>query len=228
MREPQLDNDAAQSKAANRLGAEYIEGEIRLTPQSLLRSVGGWWGVAESIIPPSLFAIIFVLSGSGVTAVASATVSGVFFIGYRLARRQALSGAVVGILALALAAFLALREGGQTLDFFLPGFFTNAAYLTAMLVSLVLRRPLLGYLIGLATGLNWRHTRAIYARARLLTMLWAAFFSIRLVVQVPLYLAENLEGLALTRVIMGTPAYAGLLVITWLLIKPFLAKNQKV
>ena len=224
----QSNNEDAQAKAAARLGAEYVEGEIRLTPQSLLKSVGGWLGVAEAMVPPSLFAVVFALSGSAITAVVAASVAGLSFVGYRLMRRQALSGAVVGVLALGLAAFLALREGGQSIDYFLPGFYTNAAYLTAMVVSLLARRPLLGYIIGFITGLDWRRTKAIYLRAQLLTALWALFFSMRLVIQVPLYLAENQEGLALSRVLMGTPAYAGLLVVTWLLLKPILAKRPAV
>ncbi len=45
------------------------------------------------------------------------------------------------------------------------------------------------------------------------------FFSARLFVQVPLYLAGQVELLAASRVVMGAPAYAGLLALTWVLIR---------
>jgi len=37
--------------------------------------------------------------------------------------------------------------------------------------------------------------------------------------QVPLYLANEVELLAASRVVMGAPAYAGLLALTWIMLK---------
>ena len=52
-----------------------------------------------------------------------------------------------------------------------------------------------------------------------LLLIWVAFFSLRLLVQVPLYFADLVEQLALARAIMGAPAYAGLLALTWVLLR---------
>jgi type VI protein secretion system component VasK len=118
-----------------------------------------------------------------------------------------------------LAAFLALRDGGQAADYFLPGFFTNAAYGSAMLLSVMIRRPLMGYVAQLLFGLqNWRKSRE-YKRLRFITLIWFGFFAARLAVQVPLYLTNQVELLAASRVIMGAPAYAGLLALTWILMR---------
>ena len=45
------------------------------------------------------------------------------------------------------------------------------------------------------------------------------FFGLRLLVQLPLYWANLVEQLAMARAIMGAPAYAGLLALTWVLLR---------
>ena len=52
-----------------------------------------------------------------------------------------------------------------------------------------------------------------------MTLIWVGFFSARLAVQLPLYFANAVEALALARAIMGAPAYAGLLALTWVLLR---------
>jgi hypothetical protein len=55
-----------------------------------------------------------------------------------------------------------------------------------------------------------------------LTFLWFLLFAARLLVQVPLYLAHTPEAtsaLALTKLLMGVPLYAPLLLITWFVVK---------
>jgi hypothetical protein len=77
----------------------------------------------------------------------------------------------------------------------------------------------MGYAAQLLFGLtNWRQSRE-YKRLRFITLIWVAFFAARLSVQVPLYLTDQVELLAASRVIMGAPAYAGLLALTWILIR---------
>ena len=45
-------------------------------------------------------------------------------------------------------------------------------------------------------------------------------FAARLLVQVPLYLAENLTGLGVARLVMGVPLYALTLWLAWLVSRP--------
>jgi uncharacterized membrane protein len=84
----------------------------------------------------------------------------------------------------------------------------------------------MGYVAQLLFGLtNWRTSRE-YKRLRLITLIWVAFFALRLLVQVPLYFAKMVELLAASRVVMGAPAYAGLLALTWILMKR-IANDEK-
>lgn len=204
---------------ARRLGLEKSNNGYDLSSKSLLAGIGGPLGIAEAVLPATVFSIVYAITSEAIYAVSGAAGLSILFILIRLVRRQSLQQAVIGALAIALAAFLALRDGGQAADYFLPGFFTNAAYGAAFLVSLLIRRPLMGYVAQLLFGLQGWRERAEYKRLRLVTILWVGFFAARLAVQVPLYLANEVELLAASRVIMGAPAYAGLLALTWIMLK---------
>jgi len=205
---------------AKRLGLEKNENGFDLNRQSLMAGIGGPLGIAEAILPATLFSIVFAISREPIAAVGVAVVSSALFIAIRLGQRKSLTQAAVGAAAVAFAAFLALRDGGQASDYFVPGFFTNGAYAFAFLVSVLIRRPIMGYGAQLLFGLrDWRSNRAIFGRLRTVTLVWVGFFLARLAVQLPLYFSDQVELLAASRVVMGAPAYAGLLALTWILLR---------
>ena len=77
----------------------------------------------------------------------------------------------------------------------------------------------MGYVAQLLFGhQGWRQS-GMYKRLMLVPILWVGFFAARLAVQVPLYLANEVELLAASRVVMGAPAYAGLLALTWIMLR---------
>ena len=209
-----------QDNVAKRLGLESTENGYELNRKSLLDSIGGPLGIIEAVLPATLFSFTYALSKDALTAVVVAAGSSLLFIAIRLIQRKVLTQAIVGALAIALAAFLALRDGGQAADYFIPGFITNASYGTVLLLSVLVRRPIMGYIAQLLFGLQgWREDRSTYRRLRVVTLIWVGFFSARLAVQLPLYFANTVEALALARAIMGAPAYAGLLALTWVLLR---------
>lgn len=210
---------AREDDVAKRLGLGKGENGYQLDSKSLLAGIGGPLGIAEAVLPATVFSIAYAITKEALPAVVSAASLSILFILIRLFRKQSLQQAIIGALAIALASFLALRDGGQAADYFLTGFFTNAAYGSAFLISVLIRRPLMGYVAQLLFGLtNWRTSRE-YKRLRFITLIWVGFFSARLLVQVPLYLAGQVELLAASRVVMGAPAYAGLLALTWILMR---------
>lgn len=209
-----------QDSVAKKLGLESTENGYELNRKSLLESIGGPLGIAEAVLPATLFSLSYALTQDALTAVVLAAGSSVIFILVRLIQRKALTQAIVGALAIALAAFLALREGGQAADYFVPGFITNASYGTVMLLSVLIGRPIMGYIAQLLFGIkDWRQDKRTYRRLRLVTLIWVGFFAARLGVQLPLYFSGLVEALALSRAIMGAPAYAGLLALTWVLLR---------
>ena len=135
----------------------------------------------------------------------------VCFILYRLLQRKALTQALVGLVAVGFAAFLALRDGGSAADYFVPGFITNASYGSVLLASVLIGHPIMGYVGQLLFGLNgWRKDKSLKRKFTIITLMWVGFFSLRLAVQLPLYFTNQVELLAASRAVMGAPAYAGL------------------
>jgi hypothetical protein len=209
-----------QDNVAKRLGLQSTENGYELNHKSLLDSIGGPLGILEAVLPATLFSFSYAITKDALTAVVIAASSSLIFILIRFFQRKALTQAIVGALAIGLAAFLALRDGGQAADYFIPGFITNASYGSVLLISVLIRRPIMGYIAQLLFGLQgWREDKPTYRRLRLVTLMWVGFFSARLAVQLPLYFANAVETLALARAVMGAPAYAGLLALTWVLLR---------
>jgi hypothetical protein len=215
-------------RIAKKLGVSNTEGGPAISKQSLMDAIGGPLGIAESIIPAFAFSVSFAITKSAVVSVSVASGLALLFIAIRLIRRQPVTQAIAGALAIALAAFLALRDGGNAEDYFVPGFITNATYGSVLLLSVLVRYPIMGFVAQLLFGIEaWRKNKVVYRRAQLVTLIWVGFFSLRLAVQLPLYFSQQVELLAASKVVLGAPAYAGLLVLTWVLLKSLGAKEKQ-
>jgi len=216
-----MNDDNLKASAAKKLGVSSTEGKLSLDGKSVLEGMGGKLGIAETILPSVLFGSSFAITGQALIAVSLAGGTSALFILYRLITRRSASSALIGALAVGFAAWLALREGGQAVDYFVPGFITNAVYAIALLVSILVRRPLIGVLVELLRGQGtlWRKDRKIVTVYSLVTGLWVGFFSLRLAVQIPLYVSGSAELLAAARVAMGPPLYAGVILVTWLILR---------
>ncbi len=224
---PKVSDDSVRKQVASRLGLENDGDQVNFSPSSLLASMGGRLGIVEAVLPTVLFISVFSFTSDGFAAVIAAASSAAVFLIIRLITRGMLTQVLVGGAGVAVAAFLALRDGGQTQDYFLIGFYTNAAYAAVLLISILIRQPLLGVAVALLTGnKDWKKQPGLRYRFYLVTTIWVAFFSLRLAVQLPLYFAGAIEPLATARLVMGAPLYALLLVVSWLILKAvFLQKR---
>ena len=138
----------------------------------------------------------------------------------RIVRRETLQYALAGFAGVALAAFVADRTG-RAEDFFLPGLLLNAAYAAAYLVSIVVRRPLLGILLESVAGRGWawikdRELVRVYSRA---SWIWVGVFTLRLAVQLPLYLAGAVVALGIAKAAMGLPIFAVAIWLSYLVLR---------
>jgi hypothetical protein len=187
----------------------------------LLEAIGGTRGAAESGLPGLAFVTAYTISGQDLTlslwvAIAFAAVLSVM----RLLRRETLQYAFAGLIGVAIAAFISSRTG-KAEDFFLPGLLLNAAYAAAYAISIWVRWPLIGVIVGplLGDGMGWRRDPGrvrLYSRA---SWIWVAAFLTRLAVQLPLYLAGAVVALGIARTAMGVPIFALALWLTYLLLR---------
>lgn len=188
-------------------------------PGALWAAVGKTRGVVEAVVPGVGFLVVYTITGDVVWSVSAPVVVAVLFILARLLQRSPTMPAVAGLVGIAASAGVALFSG-RAEDNFLLGLVVNAVWVVGLLVSVALRRPLVGVIAGVLSGDSvWSSSVATQRIALLTTWMWIGVFSLRLVVQVPLFLAGEVATLAITKLVMGVPLYAIALWFTWLLLR---------
>ncbi len=174
----------------------------------------------ESALPAVVFVVVYSFSGSDTNLSAIVAVGlALVLTAVRLARRESPRHALSGLIGVAFAAFIAARSG-RAENFFLPGLLANALYASAFLVSIAVRRPLVGVIVGSldGEGEGWREDPQRVRAFTRASWLWAALFLTRLAVQLPLYLAGAVVALGIAKTAMGLPLFALGLWLTWRLV----------
>lgn len=199
-------------------------------------ALGGVRGMLEAAVPTIVFTVLFLTTHELRLAIQASVACVVVLLVVRVAQRstpQFVLNALVGIGIGALFAWRAARGGGdagdQALAYFLPGLLYNAAYAVAMIFTVVVRWPLVGFLVGSVTGdpTGWHRDRNVVRLCSRLTLLLALPCVVRVLVQAPLYLAGTngwwskdsaVAALGTSKLLMGWPLQvAALAAMVWLL-----------
>jgi hypothetical protein len=197
-----------------------------LTLRGLSAAIGGWLGIVESVVPPLVFVVLYQVAAIGaaphavprpalVPIVVVPLACSALLLAYRVLRKQKVGAAIAGAIVVAVSALLVLVTGDANANY-VPGFFINAGYGLAFLVSLLVRRPLVGVAAGaLMKRSEWRADRRRRRLFAWLTAAWVALFGIRLAVELPLFFAgHQVVALGVARIVLGVPLYALVLVVT--------------
>ena len=189
-----------------------VSGEKPLGP-ALVESFGGKRGLVDSGLPAVVFVFVNAVVDAATsrstalhTAIAAAVLCGLGIIALRLRRKETVQQALSGFLGLAVAVFFAARSG-QARDFFKPGIYINIGYGAVFLVSVLVRRPLVGAIYSAVDGLGttWREDRRLLRVFSAATVGWALVFALRAVVQTIFYNADRPDLLAISRLLLGWP-----------------------
>jgi hypothetical protein len=196
---------------------------------TLSEAVGGPLGVAEATLPFIFFTAVWAATGQeeiAPAAIVAVAVSAVLAT-LRLLRKESTQFAISGLIGVAIGAFVASRTG-EASGFFLPGIIINACWLTAYLGSIVIRRPLLGLVLSRFTGEDgdWRANRERVRLYTLASWVWVGVFSVRLAIQVPLYLSDAVGSLAVAKIVTGLPLFAAGLYASYLILRPILEEVE--
>lgn len=196
--------------------------DVRAESALLEKAIGGWRGIIDSGLPTLVFVVAYLVTSSNLSiAVFTALGAGLLVVAYRLIRRQPLRQVLSGFAGVAISAAFA-KFTGRAENYFIPGFLQNLAYGSAFLISIIVRWPLLGVGMGFLTGQRtaWRRDsrlRHVYSAA---SWIWVALFFGRLIVQVPLYLADQIAILGVLKVVMGIPLYIAAAWFTYRILAP--------
>jgi hypothetical protein len=209
-----------------------VEAVVRAQLSSAL---GGRRGMVEAAVPTIAFTLLYVTTKELRLAIAVSVVAAAVLLGVRLVQKgpvQYCVNALVGIGIGCLFVWMSGRGGGdesqRALAYFLPGLLYNAGYATLMVLSILLRWPLVGLVVGSVSEdpTGWRADPQVVRLCSRLTWLLVLPCLLRLVVQAPLYLAGRaaddadpfLTALGVAKVAMGWPLQvAALAAMLWVL-----------
>lgn len=162
--------------------------------------MGGPWGFVESMGPTVLFVLAYFASGNNLAVAVGVALGVAMLLALLKVRRGERPIRVVSsLLGVAIAALWAAYSD-DPLGFFQVRVLANILSALAFAVSIFVRRPLIGIIVGplLGTGMRWRQDPDLlrgYSRA---TWLWVILSLIRAAIQVPLIAAGQLAWLGAT------------------------------
>ena len=211
---------ADESGAASADSAQSPSAQAVSLQQGMRESIGGVRGLFDSGFPSLVFVAAWLLTDHNLqVSLGCAVGAGVIVAVIRLVLKQKLQQVISGFFGIALSAFIAHRTHRAS-NFFLPGIIINAVYLVALLVSVAVRRPLIGYVSGVFNdNFNWRSHPNQRRAAFQATWLWISIFALKLAVQVPLLNADKTAALGIAKFVMGYPLFILGGWLTWRMVR---------
>lgn len=187
--------------------------------EHVLAQLGGVSGLIYSSLPVLVFVPASGMFGL-LPAVAAAVGVAALALLWRLIRRESAQPAVSGFFAVAVSALIAYLLG-ESKGYFLLGIWMSLLWAVISVASVLVRRPLVGYLWSWVGGKDrsWCEVRNAVYLFDFATLTWAMVFAARFVVQRVLYDADHTGWLAVARIAMGWPLTALAAIVTYLVIK---------
>jgi hypothetical protein len=195
-------------------------------PNPFTEILGGRGQALDASLPSVAFVAVW-LAADGLGAAQPVLAGGVAAVVvaagvalWRHRRGERPRAVAVGLLLAVGAALLALYTG-RAEDFFLPRIVANAGSLAAWLVSIAIRWPLLGLVVGALSGhpTRWRGDPDLvrgYCRA---SWVWVAQYAVRVVVFTGLWLADQVVALGIAQVVLTWPLVVACVAASWPLVR---------
>lgn len=190
----------------------------------------------EAAVPTILFTLTFISTKDLRLALIVSVAAALILLAVRLVQRSSAQYVLNSIFGIGIGAFFAWRsaqgggdENDQALAYFLPGILYNAGYAVFISLSILIRWPVVGFMVGSVAGdpTAWRQDRQIVRLCSHLSWLLVLPCVVRVAVQLPLYVAGKSSGidpdaavaaLGFSKILMGWPLQlAALAGMVWLL-----------
>ncbi|MFG1878610.1 DUF3159 domain-containing protein [Sphaerisporangium sp. NPDC049003] len=207
---------AGATTVQDEVAHETVESAIRA---QLAKALGGVRGIIEAAVPTVVFTITWISTEQLKISLMVSIGVAVLLLLVRLAQRTTPQFVINSLIGIGIGAVFASRSGDAK-DVFLPGILYNGGYAAVMVLSIVVRWPVVGFLIGSVTGdpTGWRQNPGIVRLCSRLTWLLILPCLLRVVVQLPLYWADQVAALGVAKVALGWPVQvAALGAMVWVL-----------
>ena len=181
--------------------------------------MGGISGLIYSSLPVLIFVPVSSLFGLTAAIVAALAVAALI-LAWRLVRRESAQPAISGFMGVGICALIAYLMG-ESKGYFLYGIWMSLFWAVVFLVSVLIRRPIVGYIWSWVNGhdRSWRGVRRAVLVFDVATITWVLVFASRFIVQRHLYDADETGWLGVARIAMGWPLTAVAALATYLAIR---------
>jgi hypothetical protein len=187
--------------------------------QALLAQMGGVSGLIYSALPVAVLVPVNTAFGL-IPAISAALGVAALVLVWRLIRRDSVQPAVSGFIGVGISALIAWIVGASK-GYFLLGIWTSLIWAAVFAVSVLIRRPVVGYAWSWVNTKDraWRSSRRALYAFDIATLTWVLVFASRFLVQRHLYDADQTGWLGVARIAMGWPLTAVAALVTYLAIR---------
>ncbi|HLN75536.1 MAG TPA: DUF3159 domain-containing protein [Nocardioidaceae bacterium] len=212
---------------------ETVEAVVRA---QLSTALGGRRGMLEAAVPTILFTLTFLSSKELELALVVSVAASLVLLIVRLVQHSSVQFVLNSLFGIGIGAFFAWRsaqgggdENDQALAYFLPGVIYNGAYALGLTLSVLVRWPLVGFMVGSVAGdpTAWHRDHQVVRLTSHLTWLLVLPCVVRVAFQLPFYLAGTngamepqaaVAVLGFSKILMGWPLQlSALAAMVWLL-----------
>ena len=184
-------------------------------PPSPLEMLRDPRAVVDTGLGPVAFVAVNALTDLDTAAIVALAISGVVAL-YRAIRRHPLTNAIGGVLGTGLCVFIAVRTGSAS-GYFVPRALQNTGLALAFLISIFVKRPLVGVIAAPLYHIpgGWHQDPRIRRPFAEASLAWVVLFGVRATVYTVLILLEKEGALAGAVIVLGWPAFLGTLWFTY-------------
>ncbi|WP_017572618.1 DUF3159 domain-containing protein [Nocardiopsis halotolerans] len=226
--EPERGSDAAAGATPAdhpKVTEDTVEALVR---SQLSKALGGKRGMVEAAMPTLAFTVSYIITSELRLSIGLGVAAALVLGAVRLVQRSSVQYVLTSLFGIGIAAVFAMRSGNAA-DAFLPGIIYNAVYAVVLTLSVLVRWPAIGLMIGPFIGdredfTSWRSNPAVVSLASRLTWLLVLPCVIRVLVQYPLWMAETYGWadtfgiLGFSKIAMGWPLQvAAFAAMVWVL-----------
>ena len=186
----------------------------------VITALGGKKGLLDAAVPSVVFLVSFNIFHNLMYSIYGSVATSVVLTLLRIIQKETLMHSISGLLGVGFCAFIAWKTGTPK-GYYAPSLWKNGGYALGYLISILVRWPIIGVLLGaiLGEGTSWRNDAARMRVYKIATALWVGMFALRLVIQYPLYHLDYLNALGIANIFLGLPLYFATLWATWLVVK---------
>lgn len=183
-----------------------VEAEVRRT---VAKHLGGPRGAVETVLPFAVFTLAVVVREDVRSPAVAGVGVAVLMLVARLLQGSSTQFVRNGLVGIVVGAVFA-TVSGRAETAFLPGIIQSAVWSVGLAVSILVRWPAAGFLVGSVLGdpTSWRDDPAIVKLSNRLTLVMLLPMVVRVAVQYPLYLAGEVGWLGFSRIVLGWPLSA--------------------